>query len=121
MLRAHVRDKRCILFLEAISKGVHGSMEPLYFRPLCLAIECAKFGIDVKAKSETVNRVCEIVKTQLAFPGGSVVAPDPRFSAVGADSLDMVLNKVQKVSTMDNDQNMIMAAPNYKRIGLGSK
>ncbi|GJV57143.1 hypothetical protein Tco_1458148 [Tanacetum coccineum] len=30
------------------------------------------------AKSETVIRVCKIVETQLAFPGGSVVAPDPR-------------------------------------------
>nr|GEU84148.1 hypothetical protein [Tanacetum cinerariifolium] len=25
-------------------------MEPLYFRPLCLAVECAKFGIAVKEK-----------------------------------------------------------------------
>ncbi|GJY96087.1 acyl carrier protein 1, chloroplastic-like protein [Tanacetum coccineum] len=34
-----------------------------------------------------VNRVCEIVKTQLALPDGSVAAPD-KFSALGADSID---------------------------------
>ncbi|GKA65392.1 F-box protein-like protein, partial [Tanacetum coccineum] len=45
---------------------------------------------NVPAKPETVNRVCEIVKTQLALPDGSVVAPDSKFSALGADSLDTV-------------------------------
>ncbi|GJY73687.1 Brevis radix-like protein 2 [Tanacetum coccineum] len=29
---------------------VHGRMEPLYLRPLCFAIECAKFGIPVKIR-----------------------------------------------------------------------
>ncbi|GJZ26943.1 hypothetical protein Tco_0571196 [Tanacetum coccineum] len=44
-----------------------------------------------KAKLETMNRVCEIVKTQLAFPCGSVVAPNSKFLAVGVDSLDRTI------------------------------
>ncbi|GKB55813.1 putative reverse transcriptase domain-containing protein [Tanacetum coccineum] len=44
-----------------------------------------------KAKLENVNRVFEIVKTQLACPCGFVVAPDSKFSAVGADSLDTMV------------------------------
>nr|GEW59534.1 acyl carrier protein 1, chloroplastic-like [Tanacetum cinerariifolium] len=49
-----------------------------------------RFQISCSAKPETVNRVCEIVKTQLALADGSVVAPDSKFSALGADSLDTV-------------------------------
>nr|GEV09969.1 retrovirus-related Pol polyprotein from transposon TNT 1-94 [Tanacetum cinerariifolium] len=44
-----------------------------------------------KAKLETMNSVCEIVKTQLAFPCGSVVAPNSKFSAIGVDSLDRTI------------------------------
>ncbi|KAL8230480.1 hypothetical protein R6Q57_000258 [Mikania cordata] len=42
------------------------------------------------AKPETVDKVCEIVKTQLALSSDSVVAPDSKFTTLGADSLDTV-------------------------------
>ncbi|KAD4889141.1 hypothetical protein R6Q59_033977 [Mikania micrantha] len=42
------------------------------------------------AKPETVDRVCEIVKTQLALSSDSVVTPDSKFTTLGADSLDTV-------------------------------
>ncbi|GJV01026.1 protein FAR1-related sequence 11 [Tanacetum coccineum] len=44
-----------------------------------------------KTKLENVNRVFEIVKTQLACPCSSVVAPDCKFSTVDADSLDTMV------------------------------
>nr|GEX56875.1 dynamin-related protein 5A [Tanacetum cinerariifolium] len=47
-----------------------------------------------KAKLENVNRVFEIVKTQLACLYGFVVAPDCKFSAVDADSLDAFCDSV---------------------------
>lgn len=42
------------------------------------------------AKPETVKKVCEIVKKQLALPEGSEVKGDSKFSELGADSLDTV-------------------------------
>ncbi|KAJ4967751.1 hypothetical protein NE237_014452 [Protea cynaroides] len=48
-----------------------------------LRISCA-------AKPETVEKVCEIVKKQLALPDDSAVTADSKFSALGADSLDTV-------------------------------
>nr|GEW69119.1 acyl carrier protein 1, chloroplastic-like [Tanacetum cinerariifolium] len=50
-----------------------------------------------EAKPETVNRVCEIVKTQLALPDGFVAAPDSKFSALGADSIDTVLSRIIRI------------------------
>nr|GEZ52873.1 acyl carrier protein 1, chloroplastic-like [Tanacetum cinerariifolium] len=46
------------------------------------------------AKPKTVNRVCELLKTQLAFLCSFVVAPDSKLSAVGADSLDTELSAI---------------------------
>ncbi|KAJ0013856.1 hypothetical protein Pint_20634 [Pistacia integerrima] len=51
--------------------------------PSRLQISCA-------AKPETVDKVCKIVKKQLALPEGSVVAGDSKFAELGADSLDTV-------------------------------
>ncbi|PWA94537.1 acyl carrier protein 4 [Artemisia annua] len=51
---------------------------------------CRSNTFDADAKPETVNRVCEIVKTQLALGNDSKVEPDSKFSALGADSLDTV-------------------------------
>ncbi|KAI3766078.1 hypothetical protein L2E82_16127 [Cichorium intybus] len=50
----------------------------------------SRFQISCAAKPETVTKVCEIVKTQLALSADSVVEPDSKFSALGADSLDTV-------------------------------
>ncbi|KAK4794685.1 hypothetical protein SAY86_012679 [Trapa natans] len=42
------------------------------------------------AKAETVSKVCEIVKKQLALPDDSEVTGESKFAALGADSLDTV-------------------------------
>ncbi|KAK9276777.1 hypothetical protein L1049_006313 [Liquidambar formosana] len=49
----------------------------------CFRVSCA-------AKPETVQKVCEIVRKQLALPAESEVTPESKFSALGADSLDTV-------------------------------
>ncbi|CAI9280632.1 unnamed protein product [Lactuca saligna] len=56
----------------------------------CLRLRASRFQISCAAKPETVTKVCEIVKTQLALSADSVVEPDSKFSALGADSLDTV-------------------------------
>eukprot|EP00262_Sarcandra_glabra_P001388 TRINITY_DN1148_c0_g4_i1.p1 TRINITY_DN1148_c0_g4~~TRINITY_DN1148_c0_g4_i1.p1 ORF type:complete len:141 (-),score=26.67 TRINITY_DN1148_c0_g4_i1:304-726(-) len=43
-----------------------------------------------QAKPETVQKVCEIVRKQLALPPDSALTPESKFSALGADSLDTV-------------------------------
>ncbi|RYR02324.1 hypothetical protein Ahy_B06g081132 isoform B [Arachis hypogaea] len=43
-----------------------------------------------QAKQETVDKVCTIVKKQLALPDSSPVTGESKFSALGADSLDTV-------------------------------
>lgn len=45
---------------------------------------------DVQAKPETVDKVCSIVKKQLALPDNSEVTGESKFAALGADSLDQV-------------------------------
>jgi acyl carrier protein len=45
-----------------------------------------------QAKAETVKKVCDIVKKQLALPDESAVTGESKFSALGADSLDTVLS-----------------------------
>lgn len=42
------------------------------------------------AKPETLQKVCEIVRKQLALPADSELTPESKFSALGADSLDTV-------------------------------
>ncbi|KAI9084894.1 hypothetical protein K1719_033300 [Acacia pycnantha] len=42
------------------------------------------------AKPETVEKVCKIVKNQLALPDDSNVTGESKFAALGADSLDTV-------------------------------
>lgn len=51
----------------------------------------AKTYLSMQAKPETVEKVCEIVKKQLALPADSTVTGESKFSALGADSLDTVL------------------------------
>lgn len=43
-----------------------------------------------QAKPETVEKVCEIVRKQLALPADSAVTGESKFSTLGADSLDTV-------------------------------
>lgn len=46
--------------------------------------------LSLQAKPETVQKVCEIVKKQLALPAESELTPESKFAALGADSLDTV-------------------------------
>jgi len=43
-----------------------------------------------QAKPETVDKVCEIVKKQLALADTTSVTGESKFSDLGADSLDTV-------------------------------
>lgn len=43
-----------------------------------------------QAKPETVQKVCEIVRRQLALPAETELTSESKFSALGADSLDTV-------------------------------
>ena len=49
-----------------------------------------RFSITCAAKPETVDKVCEIVKKQLALTDDKVVNGESKFTALGADSLDTV-------------------------------
>ncbi|XP_078171751.1 acyl carrier protein 3, chloroplastic-like [Carex rostrata] len=50
---------------------------------LRLSISCA-------AKQETVDKVCDIVRKQLAIPAETTITGESKFSDLGADSLDTV-------------------------------
>nr|ACU14591.1 unknown [Glycine max] len=62
-------------------KNVSFSLQPRLIR---LKISCAA------AKPETVEKVCKIVKKQLAMPETDVVTGESKFATLGADSLDTV-------------------------------
>ncbi|XP_006659667.1 acyl carrier protein 3, chloroplastic-like [Oryza brachyantha] len=49
-----------------------------------------RFAVCYAAKKETVDKVCDIVKKQLAVPEGTEVSGASKFSDLGADSLDTV-------------------------------
>ncbi|XP_039062451.1 acyl carrier protein 1, chloroplastic-like [Hibiscus syriacus] len=55
----------------------------LHQMPSRLRIFCA-------AKPETVDKVCEIVRKQLAVPSDKPVTGESKFAELGADSLDTV-------------------------------
>ncbi|GMY21207.1 acyl carrier protein 1, chloroplastic-like [Fagus crenata] len=72
--------------LKSISLSNYGRSNLSYrLRPLSvrLRVSCA-------AKPETVEKVCNIVKKQLALPDDSAVNGESKFAALGADSLDTV-------------------------------
>ncbi|OAY42189.1 acyl carrier protein 1, chloroplastic [Manihot esculenta] len=50
----------------------------------------ARLRISCAAKPETVEKVCEIVKQQLALSPETAVTGESKFAALGADSLDTV-------------------------------
>ncbi|KAJ4849698.1 acyl carrier protein [Turnera subulata] len=54
------------------------------------AIPSRRLRVSCAAKTETVNKVCEIVKKQLALAPDVAVTGESKFSALGADSLDTV-------------------------------
>ncbi|KAB1734267.1 acyl carrier protein [Klebsiella pneumoniae] len=60
------------------------------FGALTLSNAPLRFRVSCAAKPETVEKVCEIVKKQLALPATTEVSGDSKFAALGADSLDTV-------------------------------
>ncbi|XP_059632664.1 acyl carrier protein 1, chloroplastic-like [Cornus florida] len=61
-----------------------------FFPSLRLRAAPSRFRISCAAKPETVDKVCEIVRKQLALPADSTVTGESKFAALGADSLDTV-------------------------------
>lgn len=51
-------------------------------------LKCVEF---CQAKPETVQKVCEIVRKQLALTADTELTPDSTFASLGADSLDTVV------------------------------
>ncbi|KAK7245718.1 hypothetical protein RIF29_40567 [Crotalaria pallida] len=66
------------------------SMKGRNFPSITLQPRAPRFQVACAAKPETVEKVCEIVKKQLALPEGSDVSGASKFAALGADSLDTV-------------------------------
>ncbi|XP_054785799.1 acyl carrier protein 1, chloroplastic-like [Prosopis cineraria] len=60
------------------------------FPSIQLKSRSSRFQVKCAAKPETVDKVCAIVKKQLALPEGSTVDGESKFAALGADSLDTV-------------------------------
>ncbi|RAL38497.1 hypothetical protein DM860_002475 [Cuscuta australis] len=72
--------------VKAISFSFNGNKFPsLQLRPVTRRL-VATFA----AKPETVSKVCEIVKKQLALTPDTEVTGESKFTALGADSLDTV-------------------------------
>ncbi|WVZ10426.1 hypothetical protein V8G54_014956 [Vigna mungo] len=70
--------------------SVFFSLKGRTFPPITLQSRVPRFQTACAAKPETVEKVCDIVKKQLALPDGSAVTGESKFSALGADSLDTV-------------------------------
>ncbi|XP_073054469.1 acyl carrier protein 1, chloroplastic-like [Primulina eburnea] len=49
-----------------------------------------RFRVSCAAKPETVDKVCQIVRKQLALPADREVCGESKFATLGADSLDTV-------------------------------
>ncbi|XP_027331535.1 acyl carrier protein 1, chloroplastic-like [Abrus precatorius] len=60
------------------------------FPSITLQPRVPRFQITCAAKPETVQKVCDIVRKQLAIPTENPVTGESKFSALGADSLDTV-------------------------------
>ncbi|OIS98820.1 PREDICTED: acyl carrier protein 1, chloroplastic-like [Nicotiana attenuata] len=71
-------------------KGSSLSVKGVSFPSLRLKPATRRFSISCAAKPETVDKVCEIVKKQLALTDDKVVNGESKFTALGADSLDTV-------------------------------
>ncbi|XP_021905044.1 acyl carrier protein 1, chloroplastic-like [Carica papaya] len=72
--------------LRSVSLPIHGKS----FTSLRLQPGRSRFQVSCAAKPETLNKVCEIVKKQLALPEDSAISGESKFAALGADSLDTV-------------------------------
>ncbi|XP_020227193.1 acyl carrier protein 1, chloroplastic [Cajanus cajan] len=66
------------------------SIKGTTFPSLTLQRRVPRLQVSCAAKPETVKKVCDIVKKQLALPDESAVNGESKFAALGADSLDTV-------------------------------
>ncbi|EHA8592603.1 acyl carrier protein 1, chloroplastic [Cocos nucifera] len=71
-------------------KSVSFSIQRNGFQSVRLQAGPRRFQVSCAAKPETVQKVCEIVKKQLALSDDTPVTGESKFSALGADSLDTV-------------------------------
>ncbi|KAL2458568.1 Acyl carrier protein 4 [Forsythia ovata] len=71
-------------------KKVSFSVSRKSFPSLRLQPAHRRFHVACAAKPETVEKVCEIVRKQLALPADSAVTGESTFLSLGADSLDTV-------------------------------
>ncbi|XP_004486070.1 acyl carrier protein 1, chloroplastic-like [Cicer arietinum] len=71
-------------------RSVSLSMKGTNFPSITLQPRGPRFQVKCAAKPETVEKVCDIVKKQLALPEGLTVTGESKFTALGADSLDTV-------------------------------
>ncbi|KAJ9154441.1 hypothetical protein P3X46_027773 [Hevea brasiliensis] len=72
--------------LRSVSLPISGRSFP----SLRLQKGASHFRVSCAAKPETLDKVCEIVRNQLALAPDSVVNGESKFVALGADSLDTV-------------------------------
>ncbi|EEF45474.1 acyl carrier protein 1, chloroplastic [Ricinus communis] len=72
--------------LRSISLPISGRSFP----SLTLRQGASRFRVSCAAKPDTLNKVCEIVRKQLALTPDTVVNGESKFVALGADSLDTV-------------------------------
>ncbi|KAF5730991.1 acyl carrier protein 1 chloroplastic [Tripterygium wilfordii] len=72
------------------SGQVAGRIAPLNWVSVRPSSRTVRFQVSCAARPETVQKVCEIVRKQLALPPESELTPESKFSALGADSLDTV-------------------------------
>ncbi|KAI9187396.1 hypothetical protein LWI28_027677 [Acer negundo] len=73
------------LKLAALSNQGRSSTLSFRLRP-----QTARLRVSCAAKPETVEKVCQIVKKQLALSDDTAVTGESKFAALGADSLDTV-------------------------------
>ncbi|KAK7292321.1 hypothetical protein RIF29_08099 [Crotalaria pallida] len=72
--------------LNSVSLSIKGRAFP----SITLQPRVPHFQVTCAAKPETVEKVCHIVKKQLALPTDSSVTGESTFAGLGADSLDTV-------------------------------
>ncbi|CAI8610580.1 unnamed protein product [Vicia faba] len=72
------------------ANSVSISIKGKAFPSLSLQSRVHRFQVTCAAKPETVTKVSDIVKKQLALADGTEVTGESKFSALGADSLDTV-------------------------------
>ncbi|KAG6589346.1 Acyl carrier protein 4, chloroplastic [Cucurbita argyrosperma subsp. argyrosperma] len=76
--------------LRRSSAGAGGLLKSNGFRLVTHRTSQSHLRVSCAAKPETVDKVCSIVRKQLALPESSELTPESKFSALGADSLDTV-------------------------------